>query len=213
MNFMSAKENEITVRDRTANPAPLGLLGFGMTTLMLSLHNAGYISLGAAILALGLVFGGSAQMMAGMMEWKKGNTFGTTAFISFGAFWLAVVAILLFPILGLAGAETTEAMAWFFLLWGVFSAFLTVGTLNTNRIMQMVFLTLTIVFFLLAASEALVSADIKSIAGHLGLLTGALAFYLAMAQVLNESLGRTVVPLFPVAQPKDRGSKDDPIAH
>lgn len=210
---MSTKENEITVRDRTANPAPLGLLGFGMTTLMLSLHNAGYISLGAAILALGMVFGGSAQMMAGVMEWKKGNTFGTTAFISFGAFWLAVVAILLFPTMGLSGAETTEAMACFFLLWGIFSAFLTVGTLNTNRIMQMVFLTLTIVFFLLAASEALVSADIKSIAGHLGLLTGALAFYLAMAQVLNESLGRTVVPIFPVALRKERGSKDDPIAH
>ncbi len=209
---MSIKENDITVRDRTANPAPLGLLGFGMTTLMLSLHNAGYISLGAAILALGMVFGGSAQIVAGMMEWKKGNTFGTTAFISFGAFWLAVVAILLFPVLGLSGAETTEAMAWFFLLWGMFSACLTVGTLNTNRVMQMVFLTLTIVFFLLAASEALVSADIKSIAGHLGLLTGASAFYLAMAQVLNESLGRTVVPIFPVSPAKGLGSKDEPMA-
>ena len=85
------------IKDTTANPAPLGLFGFGMTTVMLNLHNAGFIKLTSVILAMGLCYGGIAQVIAGIMEWKKNNTFGTTAFISYGFFWLSFVTLVLLP--------------------------------------------------------------------------------------------------------------------
>ena len=97
--------------DLTANPAPLGLLGFGMTTVLLNLHNAGLIALGSMILAMGIFYGGLAQVIAGIQEWKKNNTFGATAFTSYGMFWLSLVALLFLPKLGLADATTKEAMA------------------------------------------------------------------------------------------------------
>ncbi|MBI0582810.1 MAG: acetate uptake transporter [Methanomassiliicoccus sp.] len=186
------------IKDSTANPAPLGLMGFGMTTIMLSLHNAGLIPLGAAILSMGIFFGGIAQTIAGLMEWKKGNTFGMTVFTSFGFFWLIVVAILLAPVTGMAGTEAPEAMAVLFFLWGLFAAYLTIGTIGTNRVTQMVFVALSTVLFLLAAAEVLASADVKALAGYLGVLAGAGAVYSAMGQVLNETLGRELVPMFKV---------------
>src|SRR5471032_309175 len=90
------------IKDNTANPAPLGLLGFGMTTVLLNLHNAGFYELNSMILAMGLCYGGTAQVIAGIMEWKKGNTFATTAFISYGFFWLSLVALLVLPKTNLA---------------------------------------------------------------------------------------------------------------
>jgi succinate-acetate transporter protein len=188
------------MKDSTANPAPLGLMGFGLTTIMLSLHNTGLIPLGAAILAMGIFFGGLAQLIAGLLEWKKGNTFGMTVFSSFGFFWIIIVTILLAPVIGIAGAESPEAMAVLFLLWGIFSAYLTVGTIGTNRVSQLTFVTLTSVLFFLSAAEALASADAKFLAGCLGVLAGALAVYSAMAQVLNEALGRELVPVFRVSR-------------
>lgn len=190
------KEHE----DTTANPAPLGLMGFGMTTLLLNLHNAGFIALGSVILAMGIFYGGIAQVIAGIMEWKKGNTFGTTAFISYGFFWIAVVALLLMPSIGLGITTEPEAMAWFFGIWGVFSLFMLVGLLRSNRVMQFVFSTLTLLFFMLAISEATGSGDIKILAGYVGLLTGAAAVYVAMAEVLHSSLGKEVLPLWPTKQ-------------
>jgi uncharacterized protein len=197
---MAARDVETIIKDRSANPAPLGLMGFGMTTIMLSLHNAGYIPLGAAILVMGIFFGGIAQLTAGLMEWKKGNTFGMTVFASFGFFWIIVVTILLAPKIGLASAETPEAMAALFFLWGVFATYLTVGTIGTNRVFQAIFVALSAVLFLLAGADAFGSHDLTVIAGYGGLLAGAFAVYLAMALVLNEALGRAVVPLFPVAK-------------
>jgi uncharacterized protein len=195
---MNATSTGTIIKDCTANPAPLGLMGFGMTTVMLSLHNAGYIPLGAAILAMGIFFGGLAQMIAGLMEWKKGNTFGMTVFTSFGFFWIIIVAIILAPTIGYAGTEAPESMAVLFLLWGLFSAYMTIGTMGTNRVTQAIFVALTAVLFMLAASEAMGSADLKMAAGYVGVIAGALAIYSAMAQVLNESLSRAVVPLFKV---------------
>ncbi len=190
------KEHE----DTTANPAPLGLMGFGMTTLLLNLHNAGFIALGSVILAMGIFYGGIAQVIAGIMEWKKGNTFGTTAFISYGFFWIAVVALLLMPSIGLGSITEPNAMAWFFGIWGVFSLFMLVGLLRSNRVMQFVFSTLTLLFFMLAISEATGSVDIKILAGYVGLMTGAAAVYVAMAEVLHSSLGKEVLPLWPTKQ-------------
>lgn len=181
-----------------------------MTTIMLSLHNAGYIPLGAAILAMGIFFGGLAQLIAGLMEWKKGNTFGMTVFASFGFFWIIVITIILAPTIGFASAETPQAMAWLFFLWGVYAAYLTVGTIGTNRVFQVIFVALTAVLFLLAGAEAFASGDLNTLAGYGGILAGAFAVYLAMASVLNEALGRTVIPVFPVngktAKPIEKGS-------
>lgn len=101
----------------TANPAPLGLLGFGMTTVLLNLHNSGLFSLDSMILGMGMFYGGTAQVIAGIMEWKKNNTFGTTAFTSYGFFWLTLVALLVLPKLGWSTAPSKEAMAAYLFLW------------------------------------------------------------------------------------------------
>ena len=107
--------------DNTANPAPLGLLGFGMTTVLLNIHNAGYYELNTMILAMGIFYGGMAQIIAGIMEWKKNNTFGTTAFTSYGLFWLTLVGLLLMPSLGLGTATSKVAFAAYFFMWGLFT--------------------------------------------------------------------------------------------
>jgi len=185
-----------------ANPAPLGLMGFGMTTILLNLHNAGIFGLGAMILAMGIFYGGIAQIIAGIMEFKQGNTFGTTAFTSFGLFWLSLVAILVLPKISWLGiqAPSAFAMAFYLLLWGVFTLFMFFGTLKTNRALQFVFASLALLFFLLAAKDFTGNALIGTIAGYEGIICGASAFYLAMAEVLNAQLNRTVLPVFPIAQ-------------
>ena len=184
--------------DILANPAPLGLMGFGMTTVLLNLHNAGFFALGAMILAVGLFYGGIAQIIAGILEFKKGNTFGTTAFISYGSFWLTLVFIVMAPKLGLAEAPSALAMGSYLFIWGLFTLFMFVGTLKTNRALQFVFASLTILFFLLAAGDITGITALKTIAGFEGILCGLSAIYLAMAEVINAALGRTVMPICPV---------------
>ena len=122
--------------DMTANPAPLGLVGFGMTTVLLNLHNAGFFALGSMILAMGIFYGGLAQIIAGIEEWKKNNTFGATAFTSYGLFWLTLVALLVLPKMGLAEAPDKTAMAAYLAMWGIFTAVMFIGTLKTNRALQ-----------------------------------------------------------------------------
>lgn len=190
--------NQFSLKDLTANPAPLGLLGFGMTTVLLNLHNAGLFPLDTMILAMGIFYGGLAQIIAGVMEWKKGNTFGTTAFTSYGLFWLTLVGLLIMPRFNWAEAPAANAMASYLALWGVFTLLMFFGTLKANRALQFVFASLTVLFFLLAASRALGSASVAQLAGYEGLICGASAIYTGMAQVLNEAHGRTVLPLGPV---------------
>jgi succinate-acetate transporter protein len=186
--------------DMTANPAPLGLMGFALTTILLNIHNAGIIPLSAMILAMGIFYGGLAQVFAGAMEWKKGNTFGTTAFLSYGLFWLSLVAIWMLPALGISPAPSKTDMAFYLFLWGVFTAFMFIGTLKTNRALQFVFGSLAVLFFLLALGDATNNATITQIAGIEGIICGAAAFYTAMGQVLNEALKKEVLPLFPVRE-------------
>jgi uncharacterized protein len=178
-----------------ANPAPLGLLGFALTTIMLNLHNAGIISMNVTILALGIFYGGLAQVMVGAMEYKNGNTFGTIAFTSYGFFWIALVGILIMPTMGIGTAADKQSMAWFLGLWGVFSAFLFIGTLKMNLATQFVFGSLTLLFMLLALGDATGNGDITKVAGYVGIVCGLSAMYTGMAQVLNEVYGRTVMPL------------------
>jgi succinate-acetate transporter protein len=181
--------------DITANPAPLGLVGFGMTTVLLNLHNAGFFALGSMILAMGIFYGGLAQIIAGIEEWKKNNTFGATAFTSYGAFWLTLVALLVLPKMGLADAPDKTAMAAYLAMWGIFTLVMFVGTLKANRALQLVFGTLTILFFLLALGDATGNTMITVIAGYEGILCGFLAIYAGLAQVLNEMYKKTVAPL------------------
>jgi uncharacterized protein len=183
------------IKDTTANPAPLGLLGFGMTTVLLNLHNAGLFPLDTMILGMGLFFGGLAQVIAGCMEWKKGNTFGTTAFTSYGLFWMSLVALLVFPKAGWGTAANNVSMAAYLAIWGVFTGVMFIGTLRLNRALQVVFGTLTILFFLLALGDITENPGIKTFAGIEGILCGLSAVYTGLAQVLNEVYGKTVMPL------------------
>jgi len=190
------------IKDTTANPAPLGLLAFGMTTVLLNLHNAGVYELGSMILAMGLCYGGAAQVIAGIMEWKKNNTFGTTAFISYGFFWLSLVALVVLPkvVPGASGIAATSgpAMVAYLVIWGVFTGVLFFGTLRLNRALQFIFASLTLLFFLLALGHQTENAAITQFAGYEGIVCGLSAMYAGFAQVLNELYGRVVLPLGPV---------------
>jgi hypothetical protein len=172
-------------------------MGFGMTTVLLNLLNAGILSSNGMgmILAMGIFYGGTAQIIAGILEYKKGNTFGTTAFCSYGLFWLSLVALLMLPTLGLAGIVDASSLGAYFVMWGIFTAYMFVGTLKMSRGLQTVFLTLAVLFFLLAAAEFTGIAVVKTIAGVEGIFCGASAIYVACAQVLNEVYKKVVLPL------------------
>jgi len=174
-------------------------MGFGMTTVLLNVHNAGFFELNTMILAMGIFYGGIAQVIAGIMEWKKGNTFATTAFISYGFFWLTLVGLILMPGKDLGVAADSNAMAAFLFMWGLFTAVMFIATLKLNRALQFVFGSLTILFFLLVAGDITGSTMIKQIAGYEGIICGLSAIYAALAQVLNEVYGRTVAPLGPMS--------------
>src|SRR6478672_13686355 len=130
--------NEST-KDMTGNPAPLGLLGFGMTTVLLNFHNAGFYEINTMILAMGVFYGGIAQIIAGIMEWKKGNTFATTAFTSYGLFWLSLVSSILLTKFGWSAPSNPIAMGWYLLAWGIFTGVMFIGTLWISRALQFVF--------------------------------------------------------------------------
>jgi succinate-acetate transporter protein len=182
-----------------ANPAPLGLLGFGMTTVLLNIHNAGIFPLGAMILAMGLAYGGLAQVIAGAMEFKNGNTFGTLAFSSYGLFWWSLVVLLLLPNVTLLSptvvAPNDTAMAAYFFMWGIFTFLMFFGTLKSNRAIQFVFASLTVLFFLLTAVRLTGNSDLLTITGIEGIICGSSAIYTGIGEVLNEVHGKTILPL------------------
>jgi uncharacterized protein len=194
---MDTQETAVKVKDTTANPAPLGLLGFGMTTVLLNLHNTGLYELNSMIIGMGIFVGGIAQIIAGTQEWKKNNTFGATAFTAYGSFWIALVATWLIPRTDSgAGLKPDEvSMGWFLLMWGIFTAFMFIGTLRLNRALQTVFGTLVILFLLLAIGDFTGIREIKVIAGIEGILCGLSAIYACAAQILNEVYGKTILPL------------------
>lgn len=183
-------------RPAYANPAPLGLFGFGMTTVLLNLHNAGFFKMNAMILAMGLCYGGAAQVIAGVLEFKKGNTFGLTAFTSYGFFWLSLVALLLLPKIDPAWKADDTAMAAYLLMWGIFTLALFIGTFRLSVALQVVFGTLAILFFMLAIGDYWNASDtFRHSTGYEGILCGLSACYTGSAQVLNEVYGKTLLPL------------------
>jgi len=181
--------------DTTANPAPLGLIAFGMTTVLLNLANAGLIGLTSMILAMGIFYGGIAQIFAGWMEWKKGNTFGTTAFISYGLFWLTLVYLIVMPKWGGIAAADAGGMAAYLFLWGLFTFVMWIATLKHNRALQIVFFTLIILYWLLALKELTGNSAIGVVAGWEGMICGLSAIYTGLAHVLNETYGKAVLPI------------------
>ena len=192
-------ESTTFLKDTTANPAPLGLLGFGMTTVLLNLHNAGFYELNGMILAMGICYGGAAQIVAGIMEWQKGNTFATTAFLSYGLFWLSLVGLIVLPKLGWATAADASAMAAYLLMWGLFTAVMFIGTFRLHVAAQVIFGSLTILFFLLAIADFInAGPDFRHFTGYEGIFCGFSAIYAGLAQVLNELYGKVILPLGPV---------------
>ena len=183
------------IKDNTANPAPLGLMAFGLTTVLLNLHNAGFFSLGTMIMATGLFYGGLAQVIAGIMEWRKGNTFGTTAFISYGFFWISLVTMMIMPIVGLGPVPESAAMGAYLLMWGIFTSGMFIGTLKLNRALQCVFGSLVLLFFLLALGNFTGNKTIMIIAGYEGIICGLSAIYTSFALLLNEVYGKEVLPV------------------
>ncbi|MCL1049074.1 acetate uptake transporter [Shewanella abyssi] len=177
-----------------ANPAPLGLMGFGMTTVLLNIHNAGFFPMDSMILAMGIFYGGIGQVLVGMMCFKRGDTFGTTAFTSYGLFWLTLVGLIVMPKMGLA-ASPAGFMGWYLSLWGIFTGFMFIGSMRYPLAKQIVFGSLTILFFLLAARDFTGSELIGTIAGFEGIFCGLSAMYFAMAQVLNAEYGRVILPV------------------
>lgn len=182
------------MEQKFANPGPLGLAGFGMTTILLNIHNAGFFPVSAMIMAMGIFYGGIAQVIAGILEYKRGNTFGTLAFISYGFFWITLVATWMLPKLGLADATPAGYMGWFLAAWGLFSIFMTLGTLKASKVLIFVFVTLDILFILLALRDWTGSALVGRIAGWEGLVCGAAALYLGMAEMLEEKHGVKILP-------------------
>ncbi len=185
----------VIIKDNSANPAPLGLLAFGLTTVLLNLHNAGIFEMNSMILAMGIFYGGIAQIIAGIMESKKNNTFGFVAFVSYGSFWLTLVALIVIPKFGWVPAASASAMIAYLIMWGIFTSLLFFGTLKISRALQFVFATLAILFFLLAFGESEAGASIKTFTGYEGIVCGASAIYTGIGALLNEVYGRTVLPL------------------
>jgi succinate-acetate transporter protein len=194
---MNTTETSIIIKDTSANPAPLGLLGFGMTTVLLNLHNAGLYELNSMIIGMGIFVGGIAQIIAGIQEWKKNNTFGATAFTAYGSFWITLVTIWLLPKTSIGSDLKSDeiSMGWFLLMWGIFTGFMFIGTLRLNRALQTVFGSLFVLFILLAISDFTGNKEIKVIAGIEGIFCGLSAIYACAAQILNGVYGKTILPI------------------
>jgi uncharacterized protein len=188
--------------DHIADPGPLGLAGFAMTTFMLSCFNAGLLStkLEAVVLPVALFYGGLAQLLAGMWEFRKANTFGALAFSSYGAFWLSFAAYVKFIAPGLPAADAGTATGLFLLAWTIFTAYMTVAALRTTGAVAAVFVVLLLTFLCLTIAELAGSVGFGTIGGYLGLLTAALAWYASFAGVTNATFGKTVLPVMPLTR-------------
>jgi uncharacterized protein len=196
MEHMEEKNrNNLFLNDNTANPAPLGLCAFGMTTILLSLHNAGITSLSSPILAMAIFYGGIIQVIVGLMEWKKNNSFGMLTFGSFGCFWISFAAILILPALGLAKGPQPVELAAFLAIWGIFALGLFICTLKMHRLLQVTLAVVVLLVILLVAAQLTGSSMVLNLGGAVGIIAGALALYMGMGQVINEIYGSRVLPV------------------
>jgi succinate-acetate transporter protein len=180
-----------------ADPAPLGLAAFALTTFMLSLFNAGLLPEAGEpiVFSLALFYGGLAQFLAGMWEFRNKNTFGATAFTSYGAFWLAFWGLQQFYISSIPEGQRPLVVGWFLIAWGIFTAYMWIGSFRVNPAVMLVFLFLAVTFFVLGIGDLLGSGLVRNIGGYLGLATAFIAWYTSAADVINENFGRTILPV------------------
>ncbi len=178
-----------------ANPSPLGLFGFGITSILLSLHNAGIIELSMVILCVAVCLGGLAQMIAGIFEMQFKNTFGATVFISFGFFWISLAMIWLMPTIGNVQIADPISMGFYLLIFGCFTSFMFISSLKHIKILQVLFGVVSVLFFLLAAADFTGLAIIKIIAGYLGIFLGATAIYACIGQIINNDWEKDIFKL------------------
>jgi succinate-acetate transporter protein len=186
---------EVSMSGKLSNPAPLGLAGFAFTTWMLSMINAGWFSADGMgdVLALAFAYGGTAQIIAGILEFPRGNTFGMTAFVSYGAFWWSFALFVAF-----FASKVPEAfLGWYLFVWGVFTFYMWIGSLHVSRAVQLVFLVLWITYLLLALGEWSHVTLLTRAGGYTGLVTALLAFYASAAEVINDTYSRPVLPVGP----------------
>jgi succinate-acetate transporter protein len=176
-----------------ADPGPLGLAGFAMTTFVLSVFNANIVTAGSSVvLGLALAYGGGAQLLAGMWEFRKGNTFGAVAFSSYGAFWISF-----FLLVSFAKDATPKAVGVYLLAWCIFTLYMTVAAMKTNLVVLAVFVALTLAFLFLAIGGLANNASMTKVGGWIGLVTAFLAWYGSFAVVTNATWKRTVLPVWP----------------
>ena len=198
-------------KDKVGNAGALGLCAFGLTTLVLMLHNNGLYGMNTMILAMGMFYGGVVQLIVGILEWKHGNTFGTVAFTSYGAFWLSFCFLLMLTALGLPAADAI-AVGWFMLVWTVFTFAMFIGTLRIAKALQAVFGLGSIGFALLALNDLTGIAVLGEVAAIVGVLLGCTALYTGLAEVLNEVYGKVILPIGPVVHKADVAMVEPPMS-
>jgi succinate-acetate transporter protein len=179
-----------------ADPAPLGLAAFGLTTFVLSLVNAGLIPAAseAAVLGLALAYGGLAQLLAGMWEFRKGNTFGATAFASYGAFWISFWAFATFYAAKVPAADVGKTVGWYLIAWGIFTTLMFVASLRTTGALAVLFALLALTYYFLGFGALGGASGVTKIGGWLGILTAIVAWYTSLSGVLSYTFGRPVLP-------------------
>jgi uncharacterized protein len=183
-----------------ADPAPLGLAGFAMTTFVLSMFNANLVSSAGepVVLGLALAYGGIAQLLAGMWEFRTGNTFGAVAFSSYGAFWISFWALVTFFAKDIPAAHVGAALGLYLWAWAIFTAYMFVASLRTTGAVALVFALLTVTFILLGAGNTGGHENVVHWGGYIGIATAAAAWYASFAAVINHTFRRTVLPVVPL---------------
>jgi uncharacterized protein len=185
-----------------ADPGPLGLAGFAMTTFVLSMFNANLVSSAGepVVLGLAIAYGGIAQLLAGMWEFRTGNTFGAVAFSSFGAFWLSFFLLVQFFAPTLPAANAGDAIGLYLWAWAIFTAYMFVASLRTTAAVSLVFILLTVTFVLLAIGEVGAHTTVTHWGGYIGIATAAAAWYASFAAVVNSTFARTILPVIPLTR-------------
>jgi len=204
---------EISVKAESwipADPAPLGLAGFAMTTFVLSMFNANFVGSSGepVVLGLALAYGGIAQLLAGMWEFRNSNTFGAVAFTSYGAFWISFWALVTFFEPQIPAESAGSAVGLYLWAWAIFTGYMFVASLRTTRAVALVFLLLTITFALLGAGNSGDNDTVVHWGGYVGLATALAAWYASFALVANSTFGRTILPVGPLTSPVSRKEED-----
>lgn len=189
-----------------ADPGPLGLAGFAMTTFVLSMFNANFVGKPGepVVLGLALAYGGIAQLLAGMWEFRTGNTFGAVAFSSFGAFWISYWALVTFFVDKIPASHAGAAVGLYLWAWAIFTTYMFIASLRTTGAVALVFFLLAITFILLGAGNTGTNDTVIHWGGYIGLATAVAAWYASFAAVVNSTFGRTIAPVMPLQAPKGR---------